>query len=308
MMKQLVIISLLVFCTSVVFAQDDLLNMLEEESDANSNEEVFATWKTMKLVNIHSTEMVKKNALDFRVTHRFGSMGAESGGGVHNFYGFDVASDIRISFDYGLTDKWQVGIGRSKVNEVVDVSTKYKILAQKEKKVPLTIVAYGAAGITAQKDPDTRYDDWMNRLSYFAELIFARKFGDRFSIEVAPSVLHRNMVLKTVDGEGNTLVDENTNFAIGAGARFMITKRFGIIADYVHTFSEFRDNYKPQNFYDPIGIGVEIETGGHVFHITMTNAPAVLENNYIPETTDSWAKGGMKLGFNISRVFQLGKH
>ena len=88
----------------------------------------------------------------------------------------------------------------------------------------------------------------------------------------------------------------------------MITKRFGIIVDYVHTFSEFQSNYKPQSFYNPIGVGIEIETGGHVFHITMTNAPAILENNYIPESTDSWLKGGMKLGFNISRVFQLGEH
>lgn len=300
-------ITLVLFSISC-FAQDDLLDMLKEESDANNNSIIFATWKTMKLVNIHSTEMVKRNALDFRVTHRFGNIGAESGGGVHTFYGLDNSSDIRISFDYGLTEKWQIGIGRSKYKEIVDLSTKYKLLAQKEKKAPLTIVAFGAISITPQRDPDSRYNDWQNRLIYFTQVLFARKFGQRLSVELAPGVIHRNMVTKVLDGNGNTLTDENTNFTLGAGARYMITKRVGIIVDYVHTFSEFRSSFGPQNYYDPFGVGVEIETGGHVFHLTLTNAPAIIENAYMPETTDSWAKGGIKLGFNISRVFQLGKH
>jgi hypothetical protein len=282
--------------------------MLKEESIANNNSIIFATWKTMKLVNIHSTEIVKRNALDFRVTHRFGNIGGESGGGVHTFYGLDNSSDIRISFDYGLTEKWQIGIGRSKYKEIVDLSTKYKLLVQKEKKAPLTIVAFGAVSVTPERDPDSRYNDWQNRLTYFTQVLFARKFGQRLSIELAPGVIHRNMVTKVLDGNGKTLTDENTNFTLSVGARYMITKRVGIIVDYVHTFSEFRSNFGPQNYYDPFGVGVEIETGGHVFHLTLTNAPAIIENAYMPETADSWAKGGIKLGFNISRVFQLGKH
>ena len=299
---------ILVLFSISCFAQDDLLDMLKEESIANNNSIIFATWKTMKLVNIHSTEIVKRNALDFRVTHRFGNIGGESGGGVHTFYGLDNSSDIRISFDYGLTEKWQIGIGRSKYKEIVDLSTKYKLLVQKEKKAPLTIVAFGAVSVTPERDPDSRYNDWQNRLTYFTQVLFARKFGQRLSIELAPGVIHRNMVTKVLDGNGKTLTDENTNFTLSAGARYMITKRVGIIVDYVHTFSEFRSNFGPQNYYDPFGVGVEIETGGHVFHLTLTNAPAIIENAYMPETADSWAKGGIKLGFNISRVFQLGKH
>tara|TARA_B110000090_G_scaffold206815_1_gene256985 strand:+ start:588 stop:1508 length:921 start_codon:yes stop_codon:yes gene_type:complete len=299
---------ILVLFSISCFAQDDLLDMLKEESIANNNSIIFATWKTMKLVNIHSTEIVKRNALDFRVTHRFGNIGGESGGGVHTFYGLDNSSDIRISFDYGLTEKWQIGIGRSKYKEIVDLSTKYKLLVQKEKKAPLTIVAFGAVSVTPERDPDSRYNDWQNRLTYFTQVLFARKFGQRLSIELAPGVIHRNMVTKVLDGNGKTLTDENTNFTLSVGARYMITKRVGIIVDYVHTFSEFRSNFGPQNYYDPFGVGVEIETGGHVFHLTLTNAPAIIENAYMPETADSWAKGGIKLGFNISRVFQLGKH
>ena len=168
---------ILVLFSISCFAQDDLLDMLKEESIANNNSIIFATWKTMKLVNIHSTEIVKRNALDFRVTHRFGNIGGESGGGVHTFYGLDNSSDIRISFDYGLTEKWQIGIGRSKYKEIVDLSTKYKLLVQKEKKAPLTIVAFGAVSVTPERDPDSRYNDWQNRLTYFTQVLFARKFG-----------------------------------------------------------------------------------------------------------------------------------
>lgn len=285
-------------------AQDDLMDMLEEETP-EENEVVFATWKTMKLVNLHSTEMVKKNALDFRVTHRFGNMGTPSGGGPHNLYGLDNSADIRISFDYGITENLQVGVGRSKYNELIDASIKYKILSQKEKKVPLSIAAYANSGITPEQDVNGRYKDWQNRLSYVLQVIFARKFSDRISFEVTPILTHRNSVDRVADGEGTILTDENTLMSLGFGGRFMFTKRMGLIIDYVHTFSEFRDNYKPQNFYDPLGVGLEIETGGHVFHITLTNAAGIMENNYIPETTDSWENGGMKLGFNISRTFQF---
>ena len=287
-----------------VYAQDDLMSMLEEETP-EENAAVFATWKTMKLVNLHSTEMVKKKGLDFRVAHRFGNMGTTSGGGPHNFYGMDNSADIRISFDYGITEKLQVGVGRSKYNELIDGSVKYRIIQQKEKKVPHTMVVYGNMGITPKKDIDGRYDDWQNRLNYVTQLLLARKFGDRFSFELVPTYTHRNSVERVVDGEGNILTDENGLFSVGVGARFKLTKRLGLIADYVYTFSEFRSNYKPQRYYSPLGIGVEIETGGHVFHVTMTNAAGIMENNYIPETTDSWQKGGMKLGFNISRVFQF---
>ncbi len=286
------------------YAQDDLMDMLEEE-EPEENYRVGPTWKTMKLVNLHSTSMVKKNGLDFRVTHRFGSIGEKSGGGIHNLYGLDISDDIRISFDYGFTEDLQVGIGRSKYSELIDGNVKYKILAQKERKVPLTLVVLGNMAITPQKALDTRYDDWQNRLSYFSQLIIARRFSERLSFELAPGFLYRNLVLKTEDGEGNVLEDENATFSLGVGGRFMITKRVGIILDYVYVVSDYRENVQPTAYYDPLGIGVEIETGGHVFHITMTNAAGIVENNYIPNTTANWLDGGMKLGFNISRVFQF---
>ena len=206
MKKLLLILIPSIICLST-YAQDDLMDMLEEEEPAE-NYRVGPTWKTMKLVNLHSTSMVKKKGLDFRVTHRFGSIGKNSGGGVHNLYGLDISDDIRISFDYGITEDLQIGVGRSKFSELIDGSIKYKVLAQKERKVPLTVVVLGNMAITPQKAIDTRYDDWQNRLSYFTQLIVARRFGDRISFELAPGFLYRNLVLKTTDGEGNNLEDE----------------------------------------------------------------------------------------------------
>lgn len=303
MKHSLIVLALLVAAFNLT-AQDDLLDMLEAE-ESTKNYKVGPTWKTMKLVNLHSTSMVKKNGLDFRVTHRFGSIGEKSGGGVHNLYGLDISDDIRISFDYGITENLQVGIGRSKYSELIDASIKYKVLAQKERKAPLTLVVLGNIATTPQQAVDARYDDWLNTLSYFSQVIIARKFGDRFSFEFAPSLLYRNLVLKTTDADGVNAEDENVNISLGFGGRFMITKRVGIIMDYMYTFSEYRSNYRPINYYDPFGIGVEIETGGHVFHITMTNAAGIVENNYIPNTIANWGDGGIKLGFNISRVFQF---
>ncbi|MFQ3326191.1 MAG: hypothetical protein ACJASM_000015 [Salibacteraceae bacterium] len=303
-MKHPLIVLALLVATFNLTAQDDLLDMLEAE-ESTKNYKVGPTWKTMKLVNLHSTSMVKKNGLDFRVTHRFGSIGEKSGGGVHNLYGLDISDDIRISFDYGITENLQIGIGRSKYSELIDASIKYKVLAQKERKAPLTIVVLGNIATTPQQAADARYDDWLNTLSYFSQVIIARKLGDRLSFEFAPSLLYRNLVLKTTDIDGFTAKDENVNISLGFGGRFMITKRVGIIVDYMYTFSEYRSNYRPINYYDPFGVGVEIETGGHVFHITMTNAAGIVENNYIPNTTANWGDGGIKLGFNISRVFQF---
>ena len=303
-MKHTIIILAIFLAALPLCAQDDLMDMLEAE-EPTENYRVGPTWKTMKLVNLHSTSMVKKNGLDFRVTHRFGSIGEKSGGGVHNLYGLDISDDIRISFDYGITEDLQIGIGRSKYAELIDGNVKYKILAQKERKVPLTLVILGNMAITPQKANDARYDDWQNRLSYFSQLIIARKFGERLSFELAPSILYRNLALKTTDGAGVNAEDENANISLGIGGRFMITKRVGLIMDYLYTFSEYRSNYRPVNFYDPFGVGVEIETGGHVFHITLTNAAGIVENNFIPNTTANWGDGGMKLGFNISRVFQF---
>jgi len=297
------------------FSQDDLLSLVDSaENVKKTHEKVMATFKTSKVINAQSTEMVKKGTMDFRVTHRFGNIGTASGGGGHTLYGLDNSTDIRISFDFGITDNLTLGVGRSKANELIDGLVKYRFLTQTtDNHIPISAAFYGDMAYNPQASGQfyngvdrTKefHENDIHRISYCAQLLLARKFGSRFSLELIPTYQHRNFVLGYVNPD-NGKEETNDLFSMGVGLRLKITKRVSLIADYFHTFSEYRTNNPATPFYNPLAIGVEIETGGHVFHINFTNATGIIENYYIPYTTDNWLKGGYKFGFNISRVFNL---
>ena len=298
-----------------VYSQDDMLALLDSAGGKKTHEKVIATFKGSKIINMQSTETVKAGTMDFSVTHRFGNIGEQSGGGGHQLYGFDNSADIRIGFDFGITDNLTLGVGRSKQNELIDGLLKYRILSQTlDNHVPLTLAVYADVSYSPQaanqfysgvvKNADFKQND-IHRFAYTTQLLIARKFGWRFSMQLTPTYQHRNYVLGSINAD-NGSVESNDLLAIGGGFRFKITKRLGIIADYYYTFSDFRKNNTANPYYHPLALGFEIETGGHVFHLNFTNASGIIENNYIPNTTDSWLKGGFKFGFNISRVFTLG--
>ncbi len=305
-----VLLSCLGFCS---FAQQDLLSMIGSADSVKPHEKVFATFKTTKVISAQSTETVKKHCLDFRITHRFGNIGAESGGGVHELYGWDNISDVRISFDYGITDKITVGVGRSKMDENLDGMFKWRFLEQTmDNHIPVSVAFYEDAVLTPMLTSslyagttDSVYK-FSDRLSYVSQLIIARKFNRSFSFELLPTYQHRNFVKGLVNPSNNAL-DQNDVFAIGAGMRLKVGKRMAILVDYFHAFSDYRTGNPVTPYYDPLAVGFEIETGGHVFHLDFTNASGIIENNFLTNTTDSWLKGGFKFGFNISRVFVLGK-
>ena len=294
----------LIFAVQFAFAQDDLMNMLEEETKEElGNEKVKATFKTQKLISAQTTETVKAKTLDFRIAHRFGSMGLYH---IHGLYGFDFSNDIRMSFDYGITDNLQIGIARSKQNELIDGSIKYRLLTQTvNNKVPVSVAFLAQMAFTPQIDPDSLYLKNVHRLSYTYQLIIARKFGPKISVEILPTINHRNIIRKYVNEDNNDKEETNTMFALGAGGRFKISARTAILIDYFYIVSPYRQNNS--GFSNPLGIGLEIETGGHVFHATLTNAAGLVESNFLPNTTESWKGMGIKLGFNISRVFNIGK-
>jgi Membrane bound beta barrel domain (DUF5777) len=302
------------FCMGV-FAQDDMLSMLDSVGEKKVHEKVLATFKGSKVINAQSTETVKAKTCDFSITHRFGNIGTESNGGGHTLYGLDNVTDVRIGFDFGITNNLTLGIGRSKQTEMIDGLVKYRILTQTlDNHVPFSLAFYGDMGYNPQKasqfysgilaNSEFHQND-IYRISYTTQLILARKFGWRFSMELIPTYQHRNYVLGSINAD-NGSVESNDLFSMGGGFRLKITKRFAIIADYFYTFSDYRQNNTANPFYNPLAIGVEIETGGHVFHLNFTNASGIIENNFIPNTTDSWLKGGFKFGFNISRVFNVG--
>ncbi len=318
--KKLFTATLITILSFTAIAQDDMLSLLDSAGAKKTHEKVMATFKGSKIINAQSTETVKGKTCDFNITHRFGNIGVESNGGGHTLYGLDNVTDIRFGFDFGITDNLTLGIGRSKQSEMIDVLLKYRILTQTiDNHIPFSLAFYGDMGYDPRKPSafytgtatDYAYGTDFHRMSYTSQLIIARKFGWRFSMELLPTYQHRNYVLANIN-TNNGSVETNDLMSIGGGFRFKFTKRIALICDYFYTFSDFRTNHPDDKavggvgqFFNPLAIGLEIETGGHVFHLNFTNASGIIENNFIPNTNDSWAKGGYKFGFNISRVFNL---
>ena len=302
--------------TICCFAQDDLLKMLDTVGTKDKSlNKVTATFKTTKIISMQTPQTVGEGELDFRITHRFGNIGEQSNGGIHTLYGWDAISDVRFSFDYGITDRFQVGIARNKKSENLDGSLKWRFLEQTlDNKVPLTICAYTIASLTPilesqlYSGADTTWvkenKKFAHKMVYTSQLVFARKFGSWLSVALTPSYTHRNYVLARVNTDNGAL-DENDLFSVGAGIRLKVSRSVSILADYFYVISDYRKNNPDISYYNPLALGIEIETGGHVFHMNLTNASGIIENYLIPNTTDSWKKGGYKFGFNISRVFQI---
>ncbi len=273
---------------------DSLMNAMERNS---KSEPVTSTFKSSRIILSQTTTMVKKYDLDFKVAHRFGDIGGVDGGGK-TFLGLDNSSDIYIDFDYGISDRFNIGFGRSKYEQLLDLQLKYAALQQTiDNRIPLSIAFIAKTGFTPYKVSTNVFNDYSNRFSYVGQAILARKFSPNFSLQVSPTLLLRNLTASPAD--------EKSIFALGAAVRYKFTKRFGIVADYYHVFSDFRSNNTNTNFYDPLGLGIEIETGGHVFTMNFVNAKAIVENNFLPNSTSSWSKGQYRFGFTISRMFTL---
>jgi len=292
------------------FGQQDLEKELGSTTPAH--EKVSATFKSTKLINGHTNETIHKNELDFKVDHRFGDI-AGSNGGIRKFFGLDNSTDVRIGFEYGLTDQLSIGLARAKgateVSQLYEGSIKYRLLEQTtDDYIPLAVTLFGSNTIVAaerSEDPSSAiaYSNLKDRMNYVSQVIFARKFSPAISVTLTPSYVHRNFTV---------FRDQNDLFAIGGGARAKISKRMALVIDYTVPFRNkadkaYLEELSGSKFYNPLGVGLEIETGGHVFHLNFTNATAIEEMQYIPQTTSSWLKGQYRWGFSISRRFSFAK-
>jgi len=293
----------------VAKSQEDLLKLVD--TTKNKPAELPPTWKDTKLVNVETTKTVAPGVMEFFILHRFGNAGGEGDGGFHTLYGFDVASDIQFAFQFGITKNLMVGVTRSKQQELIDVDAKYRVLTQNATGIPVSLAVYEDIGVTPELGSvlysgadSTTPQQFSDRLSYFSELILDRRFSDRVSLELLGGIQHRNYVLAS-ENVNNGATDENTIPFLGAGGRVMLNRHSSIVFDYYYVISQYRTNNTASPFYNPISIGYEVETGGHVFEINFTNASFLDENNIIPYTRDTWTKGGFKLGFSISRVFNI---
>jgi hypothetical protein len=281
------------------------------QKENNRKHFAYATFKGTHLINARTNETIKKHELDFRVSHRFGDLGGEFGG-IKRFYGLDNSTDIKISFDYGISDRLTFGIGRAKgatdIRELYEANLKFKVIRQGDDEGwPFTMTAFVntvASGMSSNVKPNTpdHFEKFSDRLSFAGELFIASKISDGFSLMIIPAYIHTNYV---------TANDVNDIYAIGVAGRLKLTKRMGLVADYFRVFRDQKsiDKFKASGltFYNPLGAGLEFETGGHVFDLTFTNCTSILENQFIPYTTTTWKMGQFRWGFNLSRIFSLKK-
>lgn len=295
-MKKLVIISLGLMLSIPGFAQeeDDLLNELEKQDSSQVNY-ISATFKGTRIQNLASVEIMGKNTLEFRIAHRFGDALTETAK-AQTLYGMDGPVALDLSFDYSLSDRLSVGISRTNIQKIISGNVKYKLLRQTTtNKMPVTLTYQGRMNASHERNVDHRFDDFLNRMSFVNQLIVARKFSSSFSLQLNMLHVHRNLVALKAD--------QNTMFALGLGGRYKLSKRVAITAEYVYRIGEYVQNR--DLFSDHLGIGVDIETGGHVFQLFVMNSFSTNEAQFVPANDRSWADGAIRFGFNVSRAFSL---
>ena len=280
--------------TSTAQDADSLLNQL---GSGDSVKAFSSTFKSTRVVLSHSTETQNKYDLDLRIRHHFGDIGGEFGNS-HTLFGLDGATDLYIGLDYGLSDKLTIGIGRSKHDELYNLFVKRRILEQNEQ-VPLSATVLGQGGwITRKETEESEFSNLASRASYFFQAIIARRFSDALSLEILPGYLIRKTVEDPEDNKGM--------FTAGLAGRLKLSKRLSFIADY-NFVNISRSDALTEKYYNPLGVGLEIETGGHIFSLNFMNSEYIIENNFLPGTKKSWTNGGVRFGFTISRNFTLHK-
>lgn len=297
------------FLTSAALPQDslDLDKILDEEMENKKSptELVEATFKTSRIINGHSIENTARGILDFKISHRFGTLNM----GFYQLFGLDNAT-MRMGLDYGITDRLMVGWGRSTFQKQYDAFFKYRVLRQAtgEKPMPVSLSVMGTVMLSTDTNsirnnyniPAGIKMNFSDKLSYAWQVIIARKFSTDFSLQIMPTLVHSNVV--------PLANDPNDLFAIGIGGRLKLTQRVSVNAEYYYNIPGHKlETMAGSKLYNPLSLGFDIETGGHVFQLHFTNSRGMTERQFITETPGSWGKGDIHFGFNISRVFQIGK-
>lgn len=284
--------ALLVFTSfpAGVTAQN-LMDVFGEEKP--TTQYAYATFKTTRIVTGHSIENPASGVLLFMISHHFGKVNS----GAYDLFGLDQAT-IRLGLEYGVNDFISVGVGRSTYQKTYDGFIKAKVLRQSEgaRNMPLSVTLFSAMDLFSLKwsDPD-RENYFSSRMSFVHQIMLARKFSDRLSVQLTPTFVHKNLVKASSDN--------NDTYAIGTAGRFKITKRLSVNAEYFYVLpGSVADEYE-----NPLSVGVDIETGGHVFQLHFSNAQPMFERAFLTETKGKWTNGDIYFGFNISRVFTIRK-
>ncbi|MDX2248045.1 MAG: DUF5777 family beta-barrel protein [Bacteroidia bacterium] len=285
---------LLVFSPVWTFAQEDLMDLLDD-MDGETTNYAFATFKTVRIVNAHSIELPAAGVLQLIISHRFGRIND----GAYQFFGLDQAN-MRLGFEYGVTRWLNVGVGRSNVNKTYDSFVKVKFFRQSSGKRVMPFSVVGVSGIQANTlywaDPD-RVNYFSSRLSFSHQLLIARKFNENLSLQLMPTMIHRNLVA--------TRAEDNDVFSVGAGGRIKITPSMSINVEYFYILDIPGYSHTANNFENSLSLSFDIETGGHVFQLMFTNSRGMTENLFVAETVGDWGNGDIYFGFNLARVFTV---
>ena len=293
-MKKYSCFIVLLFISIFSFAQNEgsLLDLLGGEEA--TTEKVRNAFKSPRVINSHSMEMLAEGALDFRILHRFGDISR----GAYELFGLDNAS-MRMGFDYGVTRDFTIGIGRSTHNKELDGFVKYRILQQStgQRNVPVSIVWVSGITYTTLRNPyPGETINASRRTAYYHQVIAGRKFSEKFTLQVAPFMVYRNFT--------SSSLDPNALYGTEIGGRYKLSNRVALVMDYSLALNRFPGVLAN----NPLSIGFDIETGGHVFQLHFSNAVGMNERSFISDANRNWFKGEIMFGFNLSRVFQIKKN
>lgn len=273
-------------------AQDSVESLLSGvEPETIPREYVTNAFKSSRVINGHSMELIGKGVLDFRILHRFGPTNQ----GISELFGLDQAS-MRMGFDYGLGKNLTIGIGRTTFQKELDGFTKWRAVRQSVGGSPVSWVLVAGMSVYTIKNSDPLVKvSFSSRVGYYYQSIIGRKFSEKFSLQLSPTLVHRNKV---------EAGDVNDIYALGIGSRFKLSKRTALVVDYFPVLNRAASS----DTKNALSVGFDIETGGHVFQLHFSNATGMNERAFIADTRDGWGKGEIRFGFNLSRVFTIKKN
>lgn len=281
MCNRIIIILLVLGISGQSSAQDNLLDSLD--TDNTNVITVWPSFKGLEIVNLQSTKMVGQGDLYFVVSHRFGSLQD----GINTFFGLDNAT-TKLGFIYGIKNWMSIGISRHTLNSAYELAFKYRLINQ-DKNSLISLVGYNTIQINSQLDKDIYPQlSFQNRLSYSSQVLISRSLSKDLTIELIVSYIHKNVY--------NPIIENQKQFSIGGGGRFKLSKRLSLNAEYMYS-------NMPSFYRNPLSLGLDIETGGHVFQLLFTNSQGMTESTYLTNAVGDWGNGDVYFGFNLYRVF-----
>ena len=288
-MKKSILISVLIVFPLIGYGQED--SLLKELDSLSENEQIFElpAFKALQIGNLQSTKVVSKGDLYLVVAHRFGYLK----NGITDFFGLDQAN-TKIQLLYGIKKNLQLGVSRDSYQKTYSGTAKYRLLKQSNK-LPLNVSLYGSIDVNSQLKKSVYPGlKQLDRFSYTAQILAAKRFSEKLSLQIAPIFVRHNL-----QDLNYTKEQTHNQVLLGTGGRYKLSNRFSVNFDYVYNFSRNKNSL----YKNPLTIGVDIETGGHVFQLLFTNSRASNDSSFLTETLGDWSKGQISFGFNIVRVF-----